>query len=104
MPRRRHLAERHEARSEPRGERCDGVRLARWSCFSRARARAREATRAWHERCGTRPSCCDWSRTHGAAAAASHSSACHKTAWPAVGTVTDLYGTWAKARGDAFAR
>jgi septal ring factor EnvC (AmiA/AmiB activator) len=103
MPRPRRLAERHEARSS-RAASAAVASAWRAGLASRARVRAREATRAWHERCRTRPSSCDWSRTHGAAAAASHSSACQKTAWPAVGTVTDLYGTWAKARGDAVAR
>jgi hypothetical protein len=83
-----------------------GTRPARQMSAARraSRARVREALHAWHQRCGTRRSSFDWSRTTGAAAAAWRLSAWQKGDWRPVGTVTVLYDTSAEAQPDAFAR
>jgi Homeodomain-like domain len=66
------------------------------------RERVRAAMRAWHTQYGTRPSSYDWSRTHARRRGADALGRLTDGAWPAPGTVTDLYGTWAAAHADAF--
>ena len=75
-----------------------GAIAPRWT-----RESVRAAMRAWHDRYGTRPSSYDWSRTHARRRGAEALGRLTDVAWPAPGTVTDLYGTWAAARADAFA-
>ena len=44
----------------------------------------------------------DWSRTHARARGGDALARLQQGDWPAPGTVTDVYGTWAAARADAF--
>jgi AraC-like DNA-binding protein len=74
-----------------------GAAAPRWT-----RALVREAMRAWQSRYGTAPSSYDWSRTHAQRRGGEAIARLHDGDWPAPGTVTDLYGTWAAARADAF--
>ena len=66
------------------------------------RERVREAMRAWRARYGAAPSSYDWSRTHARRRGGEALKRLHAAEWPAPSTVTDLYGTWAAARADAF--
>ncbi len=75
-----------------------GAIKAQWT-----RARVRAAMRAWRHRYGTRPSSYDWSRTHARRRGGEALARLADGDWPAPGTVTDLYGTWAAAYADAFA-
>jgi hypothetical protein len=75
-----------------------GAIHARWT-----RAHVRDAIRAWQARYGTRPSSYDWSRTHARRRGGQALARPADGDWPAPGTVTDLYGTWAAAHADAFA-
>jgi hypothetical protein len=75
-----------------------GAIHARWT-----RARVRDAMRAWQQRYGTRPTSDDWSRTHANRRGGDAVARLADGEWPAPGTVTDLYGTWAAAHTDAFA-
>jgi hypothetical protein len=61
---------------------------------------AREAMRARQARYGQLPSSYDWSRTH-ARRRGPDVLARLEGDWPAPGTVTDLFGTWARARAEA---
>ena len=72
---------------------------------SRGNGHASEfATRCGHGRRATevsrRPY--DWSRTHARARGGEALARLEQGDWPAPGTVTDVYGTWAAARADAF--
>ncbi len=62
----------------------------------------RDAMRAWLARYGSPPSSYDWSSTHARRRGADAVARLEEGNWPAPGTVTDLYGTWAHARADAF--
>jgi sigma-70-like protein len=66
------------------------------------RERVREAMRAWQARNGTPPSSYDWSRGHARGRGGDALARLAEGDWPAPGTVTDLYGTWAAAHADAF--
>ena len=67
------------------------------------RERVREAMRAWQARYGAAPSSYDWSRTHARRRGGEALKRLHAAEWPAPSTVTDLCGSWAAARADAFA-
>ena len=67
------------------------------------RERVREAMRAWRVRYGAAPSSYDWSRTHARRCGGEALTRLQAAEWPAPSTVTDLYGSWAAARADAFA-
>ena len=58
--------------------------------------------RAWQARYGSQPTSYDWSRTHARARGGEALARLQQGDWPAPGTVTDVYGTWASARADAF--
>ena len=73
-----------------------GAIAPRWT-----RARVREAMRAWRDLYGRLPSSYDWSRTHAHRRGAAAVARLAEGDWPAPGTVTDVYGTWAAARADA---
>ena len=60
-----------------------------------------EAMRAWQERHGTPPSSYDWSRTHARRRGGDALARLRDGQFPAPATVTDLFGTWAKARAAA---
>lgn len=64
--------------------------------------RVREAMRAWRARYGAAPSSYDWSRTHARRRGGEALKRLQAGEWPSPSTVTDLYGTWAAARADAF--
>ena len=66
------------------------------------RERVREAMRAWRARYGAAPSSYDWSRTHARRRGGEALKRLQAAEWPAPSTVTDLYGSWAAARADAF--
>jgi hypothetical protein len=78
-----------------------GAIAGRWT-----REQVIAAMRAWRNRYGRPPSSYDWSRTHatrrrGEAATRRRGEAATRLAeddWPAPGTVSDLFGTWAAAR------
>jgi AraC-like DNA-binding protein len=74
-----------------------GAAEPRWT-----RELVREAMRTWEGRYGTAPSSYDWSRTHARRRGGDALARLQEGDWPAPGTVTQLYGTWAAARGDAF--
>jgi hypothetical protein len=63
----------------------------------------RQAMRLWRSRYGTPPSSYDWSRTHARSRGGDALARLNAGDWPPPATVTDLYGTWAAARADAFA-
>ncbi len=67
------------------------------------RERIREAMRAWRARYGAAPSSYDWSRTYARRRGGEALTRLQAAEWPAPSTVTDLYGSWAAARADAFA-
>jgi hypothetical protein len=58
--------------------------------------------RAWRDLYGRLPSSYDWSRTHARRRGAEALARLANGDWPAPGTVTDLYGTWAAAHADAL--
>ena len=74
-----------------------GAIAPRWT-----RESVRAAMRAWHDRYGKPPSSYDWSLTHARRRGDEALARLAKGDWPAPGTVTDLYETWAAARADAF--
>ena len=79
-------------------KRCHPGAIAReWT-----RERVGEAMRAWQARYGSPPSSYDWSRTHASRRGRTALERLHDGEWPAPATVTELYGTWAAARADAF--
>ena len=66
------------------------------------REQVREAMRVWQQLYGTSPSSYDWSRTHASRRAGEALSRLRDGTWPAASTVSDVYGSWAAARADAF--
>jgi hypothetical protein len=66
------------------------------------RERVRAAMCAWRGRYGEPPSSYDWSRTHARRRDPQAIALLAKGDWPSPATVSDLYGTWAAARADAF--
>ena len=66
------------------------------------RERVREAIRAWHSRYASPPSSYDWSWTHASKRGPEALARLQDDAWPAASTVTEIFGTWAAARADAF--
>ena len=78
-------------RCRPRGsERC-------WT-----REQVRDAMRAWQTRYGSPPSSYDWSSFHAGRSGGQSLERLRDGRWPPASTVTDLYGSWATARADAF--
>ena len=74
-----------------------GAIARRWT-----RERVREAMRAWHGRYGAAPSSYDWSRKHARRRGGEALKRLEAGDWPPPSTVTDLFGSWAAARADAF--
>ena len=68
------------------------------------RERVREAMRAWRARYGSAPTSYDWSVSHASRRRPEALDRLEDGSWPAASTVTELYGTWAAARADAFPR
>jgi hypothetical protein len=68
------------------------------------RERVREAMRAWDARYGSPPSSYDWSVSHASTRGPEAVDRLQDGSWPAPSTVSELYGTWAAARADAFPR
>lgn len=95
------------APTQPRNGKGDAyARTARLAIPARsspnARARACAPMRAWRACHDTPPSSYDWSRTHARRRGGQALARLAEGDWPAPGTVTDLYGTWAAAHTDAF--
>jgi hypothetical protein len=59
--------------------------------------------RAWQKRFGRLPSSYDWSQTHARRRDGEALKRLEDGTWPPASTVSDIYGTWAAARADAFA-
>jgi hypothetical protein len=95
VARRLELVGKGDAYAYPKN--CPGAVAANWT-----RERVRDARRAWQDLYGAPPSSYDWSRTHAGRRGAEALARLAGCDWPAPGTVTDLYGTWAAAHGDAF--
>ena len=57
--------------------------------------------RAWRDRYGTPPSSYDWSRTHASRRGGDALARLQDGQFPAPATVTDLFGTWDKARAQS---
>lgn len=74
-----------------------GAAESRWT-----RELVRDAMRAWLALYGHEPSSYDWSRTHARRRGRDALARLEDGRWPAPGTVTDIYRTWAAARADAF--
>ena len=68
------------------------------------RERVRDAMRAWNARYGSPPTSYDWSVSHASRRGRDALDRLQDGSWPAPSTVTELYGTWAAARADAFPR
>jgi hypothetical protein len=66
------------------------------------RERVRDAMRAWHARYGGPPSSCDWSVSHASRRGREALLRLQDGEWPAASTVSEVYGSWAAARADAF--
>ena len=66
------------------------------------RERVREAMRAWHARYHSQPTSYDWSVSHAIRRGPDAVDRFQDTEWPAASTVSEVYGTWASARADAF--
>jgi hypothetical protein len=66
------------------------------------RERVREATRAWDARYGNPPTSYDWSVSHASRRGPEALSRLQDAEWPAARTVSEVYGSWAAARADAF--
>ena len=67
------------------------------------RERVVEEMHDWRRRYGRLPTSYDWSRTHARRRGGEALTRLQAGEWPAPSTVTDLYGSWAAARADAFA-
>jgi hypothetical protein len=79
-------------------KRCHPGAIAReWT-----RERVRDAMRAWHARYGSPPSSYDWSISHASRRGPGALDRLHEAEWPAASTVSEVYGSWAAARADAF--
>jgi hypothetical protein len=66
------------------------------------REQVREAMRAWQQPYGTSPSSYDWSRTHASRRGGEALNRLQDGTWPTASTVSDVYGSCAAARADAF--
>ena len=66
------------------------------------REQVRGAMRAWQQRYGTPPTSYDWSRTHSSRRGREALRRLQDREWPPPSTVSDVYGSWAAARADAF--
>ena len=66
------------------------------------RERVREAMRAWHARYGSPPTSYDWSISHASRRGPDALGRLQDAEWPPASTVSDVYGSWAAARADAF--
>jgi hypothetical protein len=60
--------------------------------------------RAWNARYRRPPTSYDWSVSHASRRGRDALDRLQDGSWPAPSTVTELYGTWAAARADAFPR
>jgi len=58
--------------------------------------------RTWHSRYGGPPTSYDWSVSHASRRGREALLRLKGGAWPAASTVSDVYGSWAAARADAF--
>jgi hypothetical protein len=96
------------AYTQPRNGKGDAYEYCK-TCNPGAAARkltrdaVRQAMRLWRSQYGTPPSSYDWSRTHARNRGGDALARLNAGDWPPPATVTDLYGTWAAARADAFA-
>ena len=66
------------------------------------RERVREAMRAWHAHYGSPPTSYDWSISHASTRGADALGRLQDAEWPPASTVSEVYGSWAAARADAF--
>ena len=66
------------------------------------RERVREAMRAWHARYGSPPTSYDWSRSHASRRGPDALGRLQDAEWPPASTLSEVYGSWAAARTDAF--
>jgi hypothetical protein len=58
--------------------------------------------REWRSRYGWLPTSYDWSVSHASRRGREALLRLKGGAWPAASTVSDVYGSWAAARADAF--
>ena len=72
-----------------------GAIAGRWT-----REQVIAAMRAWRDRYGRPPSSYDWSRTHATRRRGEAAARLADGDWPAPGTVSGLFGTWAAARAE----
>ena len=66
------------------------------------RERVLEAMRAWNARYGNPPTSYDWSVWHASRRGPEALAGLQDAEWPAASTVSEVYGSWAAARADAF--
>jgi hypothetical protein len=66
------------------------------------RERVREAMHAWHARYGCPPTSYDWSISHASRRGPDALGRLQDAEWPPASTVSEVYGSWAAARADAF--
>jgi len=66
------------------------------------RERVHEAMRAWHARYGSPPTSYDWSISHASRRGPDALGRLQDAEWPPASTVSEVYGSWAAARADAF--
>jgi AraC-like DNA-binding protein len=66
------------------------------------RERVREAMRAWQVHYGSPPTSYDWSISHASRRGPDAVGRLQDAEWPPASTVSDVYGSWAAARADAF--
>ncbi|MGH2881384.1 MAG: hypothetical protein ACRDPA_01545 [Solirubrobacteraceae bacterium] len=66
------------------------------------RERVREAMRAWQANYGSPPTSYDWSVSHASRRGADALGRLQDAEWPPASTVSEVYGSWAAARADAF--
>ena len=64
--------------------------------------RVREAMRAWHARYGSPPTSYDWSISHASRRGPDALGRLQDAEWPPASTVSEVYGSGAAARADAF--
>jgi hypothetical protein len=66
------------------------------------RERVRAAMRTWDARYGRPPTSYDWSVSHASRRGPDALVRVQDAEWPAASTVSEVYGSWAAARVDAF--
>ena len=62
----------------------------------------REAMRAWHARYRSQPTSYNWSISHASRRGGDALARLQDAEWPPASTVSEVYGSWAAARADAF--